>query len=114
VIQSPILPPPDIYAAIADPTRRRLLELLTDGERPVKRLAEPFRMSRPAISQHLRVLRDAGLVRERRVGRERRYRLDAEPLRDVVDWVGHFERFWAHGLERLGDELGPAAAWPDR
>ena len=78
----------DVYTAIADPTRRGLLDLLAEGERPVKRLAEPFAMTRPAVSQHLRVLREAGLVTERRVGRERRYRLRAAPLREVDEWVG--------------------------
>src|SRR5258707_3570770 len=66
--------------AIADPTRRDLLGLLAEGEQPVNRLAEPFAMSRPAISQHLRVLRDAGLVTERRIGRERWYRLRTAPF----------------------------------
>jgi len=81
----------DVFQAIADPTRRRILELLAESERPVKELAAPFRMSQPAISQHLRVLRDAGLVRERRDGRHRKYRLDAEPLRDVADWAGRYQ-----------------------
>jgi DNA-binding transcriptional ArsR family regulator len=84
----------DIFQAIADPTRRSLLELVAKGERPVKALAESFQMSRPAISQHLRVLREAGLVTERKVGRERRYRLRAGPLREVRDWVGQYESFW--------------------
>jgi DNA-binding transcriptional ArsR family regulator len=95
----------DVYTAIADPTRRGLLDLLAEGERPVKRLAEPFAMTRPAVSQHLRVLREAGLVTERRVGRERRYRLRAAPLREVDEWVGHFERFWRGRLEALGEHL---------
>jgi len=103
----------DVFAAIADPTRRRLLDALRGGERSVGSLAAPFgdAMSRPAVSQHLRVLRRAGLVAERRVGRERRYRLQAAPLAEVADWVGHYERFWADKLAALGrllDEEAPA------
>jgi DNA-binding transcriptional ArsR family regulator len=99
--------PADIYKAIADPTRRRILDLLAECERPVGELAAPFRMSQPAISQHLRVLREAGLVRERRVGRERRYRLNPQPLLEVSNWVAQFERFWRDrftALERYLDE----------
>ena len=95
----------DVYQAIADPTRRRLLDLLTAGERPVNNLARPFAMSRPAVSQHLRVLREAGLVAERRVGRERRYSLRAAPLREVYDWVAHYDRFWREHLGKLGEYL---------
>jgi DNA-binding transcriptional ArsR family regulator len=97
----------DVFQAIADPTRRRILELLAESERPVKELGAPFRMSLPAISQHLRVLREAGLVRERRDGRHRQYRLNPEPLRDVADWVGRYQRFWEQrlrALERYLDE----------
>jgi DNA-binding transcriptional ArsR family regulator len=97
----------DVFQAIADPTRRRLLELLAESERPVKELAAPFRMSQPAISQHLRVLREAGLVSERREGRHHHYRLNPEPLRDVADWVARYQRFWDQrltALERYLDE----------
>ena len=91
----------DVYHAIADPTRRRILELLAESERPVKELIGAFRVSQPAISQHLRVLREAGLVSERRVGRERRYRLTAEPLMTVADWVEHYRQFWQRHLGAL-------------
>jgi DNA-binding transcriptional ArsR family regulator len=91
--------------AIADPTRRDLLGLLAGGEQPVNRLAEPFAMSRPAISQHLRVLREAGLVTERRVGRERWYCLEPAPLRAVSAWVRQYEQFWDARLHALGDYL---------
>jgi DNA-binding transcriptional ArsR family regulator len=91
----------DVYQAIADPTRRRILELLAEGERPVKELMAPFAVSQPAISQHLRVLRHAGLVQERREGRHRRYSLTAEPLRDVADWVDHYREFWQRRLNAL-------------
>jgi DNA-binding transcriptional ArsR family regulator len=95
----------DPFAALADPTRRRLLDLLTRGELPVNDLAARFDVTRPAISQHLRVLRDANLVRETRVGRERRYRLHAAALRGVHDWVNKYEVFWDSRLRKLGETL---------
>lgn len=95
----------DVFQAIADPTRRRLLERLREGERSVTELAAPFPVSRPAISQHLRVLREAGLVSERRVGRERRYRLEAASLRRVSEWVRQYQDFWADRLDALEREL---------
>ena len=95
----------DVFHAIADPTRRRILELLVEGERSVRRLAERFPVSRPAISQHLRVLRRAGLVSERRVGRERRYSLRGAALQDVHEWVAPYERFWRESLEALREHL---------
>ncbi|HEX2172030.1 MAG TPA: metalloregulator ArsR/SmtB family transcription factor [Dehalococcoidia bacterium] len=99
------LPKVDVFHAIADPTRRSLLDLLGEGERPVKSLAAPFAMSRPAISQHLRILQQAGLVTERRVGRERRYRLHAGPLREVRDWIQKYDQFWRDRLDALGSYL---------
>lgn len=99
------VPTADVFAAIADPTRRRLLELVTRGDQPVNSLAAAFPMSRPAVSQHLRVLREAGLVTERKIGRERYYRLRPEPLREVSDWMSHYEQFWRERLDRLGVEL---------
>lgn len=96
----------DVYLAIADPTRRRLLDLLGAGERPVNQLAAPFRMSRPAISQHLRILRRVGLVDVKKDGRERRYRVRGERLREVFDWVAHYEKFWSEKLAALGQYLG--------
>ena len=98
----------DVFHAIADPTRRRLLDLLGEGERPVRSLAEPFAITRPAISQHLRILREAGLVSERRVGRERRYRIEPDRLREVSDWVAQYEGFWRDRLDRLGKHLEEA------
>jgi len=97
--------PADVYLAIADPTRRRLLDLLGAGERPVNALAAPFRMSRPAISQHLRILRRVGLVDVKKNGRERCYRLRGEKLREVFDWVAHYEQFWTEKLKALGKYL---------
>jgi DNA-binding transcriptional ArsR family regulator len=81
-----------VYRAISEPTRRRILDLLAERERPVKELATGFRMSQPSLSQHLRVLRDAGLVRVRRQGRMRVYSVDPGPLRGVYDWVVHHRR----------------------
>ena len=89
------MPGPDVFDAIASPVRRALLDELTGGARWIPTdLAAPFQMSRPAVFQHLRVLRAAGLVAEERVGRERHYRLDARPLRAVADWAAHYEQFW--------------------
>jgi DNA-binding transcriptional ArsR family regulator len=93
--QPPRRDPPDIFAAVADPTRRRLLDLLSVGEQAVNELAELFRISRPAVSQHLRVLRDVGAVAEQRVGRERRYRLRPAALREVAAWIARYERLWS-------------------
>ena len=107
-----MLPPSsrDVFAAVGDPTRRRVLDLLRRGELPVRRIAAPFAVTRPAISQHLRILREAGLVRVRRQGRERRYRLRGEQLRTVYVWVGHYERFWTEKLHALGACLDADAA----
>jgi DNA-binding transcriptional ArsR family regulator len=104
----------DVFQAIADPTRRRILALLAGGELPVNALAGQFHTSVSAVSQHLRVLRDAGLVRVRQAGRERLYRLDADPLREVAAWAGEYERFWDEKLGALGAHLeaGPEQEAP--
>ena len=85
-------------AAIADPIRRRVLELVRDRELPAGQLADHFEVSRPAVSRHLRVLREAGLVRERREGRLRLYRADPEPLAELREWL---ERYWDDRLFSL-------------
>ena len=95
----------DVFTAIAHPVRRQILDLLVNGEQPVKQLAERFTLTRPAISQHLRVLLDTGLVAEHRVGRENRYQLRAERLREVDMWLRHYERFWPLKLQALGTYL---------
>ncbi len=95
----------DIYLAIGEPTRRKLLDELGRGERAVNDLARPFRMSRPAVSQHLRILLDAGAVSVRKVGRERHYKLRAAPLREVYDWLEHYKKFWTEKLTALGTYL---------
>lgn len=93
------------YRAIADPHRRRILDLLAEGERAVSELGEHFDFSQPALSKHLRVLREAGLVRIRAVGRKRLYSLDAARLKPVAEWVAHYERFWNDKLDGLGELL---------
>lgn len=82
-----------------------MLDLLAEADRSVNAIAEPFRMSRPAVSQHLRVLLDAGLVTEQRHGRERRYHLIPERLGPVRDWLALYERFWDDRLRRLQETL---------
>lgn len=93
------------FRAIADPSRRRMLDELARGERSVNELCELFHTTQPAVSQHLRVLRDAGLVVHRQAGRHRYYRLDARPLREVYDWSAHYQRFWEGKLGALGKLL---------
>src|SRR4051794_28859123 len=92
---------PDVFTAISHSGRRQVLDLLTGAERSVSDLAAHFEMSRPAVSQHLRVLLDAGLVTEQRHGRERRYSLVPEQLGPVRDWLANYERFWDDRLLRL-------------
>jgi DNA-binding transcriptional ArsR family regulator len=99
-----------VFGAISHPARRRMLDLLAVGDCPVNGIAANFEMSRPAVSQHLRVLLEAGLVTEQRHGRERRYRLAPERLGPVRDWLAHYERFWDEHFRRLErhlDEGGP-------
>jgi DNA-binding transcriptional ArsR family regulator len=91
----------DVFGAISHPARRRMLDLLVGEDRSVNAIAGHFRMSRPAVSQHLRVLLESGLVTERRQGRERRYRLVPERLGPVRDWIALYERFWDDRLGRL-------------
>ncbi len=82
----------DVFRALADPTRRALLVLLRDADRTVVQLRGPFRISQPAISQHLKILRDVGLVHSRRDGRRRLYRLNPKPIEQVYKWAAEFER----------------------
>ena len=95
----------DVFAAISHPARRRILDLLFETDHCVNTITGHFRMSRPAVSQHLRVLLDAGLLREQRYGRERRYRVVPERLAPVRDWIAHYDRFWDERLERLQKQL---------
>jgi DNA-binding transcriptional ArsR family regulator len=92
----------DVFAAVASPVRREVLRLLRDeGPQPVQSLADHFDMRRPSFSEHLRVLRDAGLVAERRDGRQRLYSLRAEPLQELSAWLAPYERFWRTKLADL-------------
>jgi DNA-binding transcriptional ArsR family regulator len=95
----------DVFHAIAHPARRAILLTLKDGEHRASELAEPFRMTFAAISQHLRVLEDADLVSVRRDGRQRLYKLDPRPLRDVVSWADEFAAFFGQRLDALGTYL---------
>lgn len=96
----------DVFNAIADPTRRRLIQLLAQAEElPLHELTEPFQMGRTAVSKHLTILKEAGLVSDRKVGRETRFRLNAAPLREVQDWLAFYTKFWTTNLLRLGQLL---------
>jgi DNA-binding transcriptional ArsR family regulator len=95
----------DVFAAIAAPTRRAILQRLAGKEMPVLELAESFDMTLSAVSQHLGVLRDAGLVSQRKAGKQRIYSLNPEPLRTVAAWVQFYEPFWNDKLAALGEYL---------
>src|ERR1700726_1795978 len=95
----------DVFNAIAEQQRREILVLLRAGEGPVTELARELGMTQPGASKHLRVLREAGLVRARRGGKQRLYGLDARGRRAVHDWTGGFERFWNESFDRLDEYL---------
>nr|WP_280345795.1 metalloregulator ArsR/SmtB family transcription factor [Nocardia neocaledoniensis] len=95
----------DVFSALANPVRRHLLEALRDGPRAAGDLAGRFELSRPAVSEHLAVLRNAGLVREEPRGRHRYYHLDANPLAEVGEWLHPFEHYWRARLGALRDLL---------
>jgi DNA-binding transcriptional ArsR family regulator len=92
---------PDVFTAISHRARRQMLDLLAKDDSSVNAIAGHFQMSRPAVSQHLRVLLDAGLVTEQRHGRERRYHFVPERLGPVRNWIAQYERFWDDRLQRL-------------
>jgi DNA-binding transcriptional ArsR family regulator len=93
-----------VFGALADPTRRAILTRLTEGDATVAELAAPFNVSQPAISRHLKVLENAGLISRTRRATARLSHLEAEPLRDVTTWLARYQRFWDESHERL-DEL---------
>ena len=97
------------FDVLGDPVRRRILELLSEGERPSGALAEivqaEFGISQPAVSQHLKVLRDTGFATVRPEGTRRLYAVDAAPMRELDDWLDHFRRFWDQRLDSLATEL---------
>jgi DNA-binding transcriptional ArsR family regulator len=93
------------FAALADPTRRAILARLASGDASVMKLAEPFEMSLPAVSKHLKVLERAGLIARGREAQWRPCRLQATPLKDVAKWVDYYRRHWEESFDRLGDYL---------
>jgi DNA-binding transcriptional ArsR family regulator len=93
------------FAALADPTRRAILDRLASGECSVTELAEPFEMSMPAVSKHLRVLEQAGLIARRREAQWRWCRIEAAPLKEVSDWAEHYRHIWEERLDRLDSYL---------
>lgn len=108
--------PPDrlsaIFAALADPTRRAILARLTQGEATVKELAEPFKISAPAVTKHLKVLQRAGLITQGREAQWRPCRLEPAPLREVNDWLERYRRFWDESLDKLDAYLKEIQANP--
>jgi len=93
------------FAALADPTRRRILESLSRQQMRVTDLAEPFAMSLPAVSKHLRVLEDAGLLKRHRLGREHLIELEAAPMQKAQDWIAQYRKFWEGSLNALAEYL---------
>lgn len=96
----------DTFVALADPTRRRIIESLAAGESSFGAIAEQFDMSRPAVSQHLKVLRDAGIVTARAAAQRRIYRLSDDGLDELDAWLGKVRSFWSQRLDRLEEALG--------
>jgi DNA-binding transcriptional ArsR family regulator len=112
-----------VFGALADPTRRAILAQLAQGDLTVGELAAPFTMSQPAISRHLRVLEEAGLISRSRRATARLSHLEAEPLKDASDWLARYRRFWEERYEQLDELLetlteaahpGAAATDPNR
>ncbi len=95
----------DVFGALADPTRRRILETLSRGDQCVTALARPHRMSLPAISKHLRVLEHAGLICRRRDGRVHHLKLHAKPMREAAQWINEYRKFWESALDSLANYL---------
>ncbi len=93
------------FAALADPTRRAILARLASGEASVTELADPFEMSMPAISKHLKVLERAGLIVRKREAQWRPCRLEPSRLKDISEWVEHYRQFWEQSFDRLDDYL---------
>ncbi|MGE7762566.1 ArsR/SmtB family transcription factor [Peribacillus sp. NPDC097895] len=91
----------DVFQAIADPTRRRVLHLLAEGELPISEITSHFSMSRTAIAKHLHILSEAELVSGRKIGREKRFRLQPEPLTELKQWLSFYEKFWDNKLSIL-------------
>jgi len=94
-----------VFGALADPTRRAILASLSSGERSVKEIAKPFKISLPAITKHLKVLEKSGLITRSREAQWRPCQLQAEPMKDAVDWLQHYRRHWEESFDRLDDYL---------
>ena len=106
-----------VFGALSDPTRRQILRRLSKGPVPVTELAEPFDMSLPAVSKHIRVLEKAGMVRRHREGRVHRLELEAQPMKTAVDWIAEYRQFWESSLdslERYLEETDPAKKKPKK
>jgi DNA-binding transcriptional ArsR family regulator len=101
------------FEVLAEPNRRAIMDLLLVGERPVGELVSELRMSQPTVSRHLRVLRDAGLVRVRTDAQRRLYRIDADPLRAVDEWLAPYRLLWAARLDALAEHLDAMDDEPD-
>ena len=101
------------FAALSDPTRRAILARLGSGEASVTELAEPFEMSLPAVSKHLKVLARAGLITRSREAQWRPCRLEAGPLKDAADWLEHYRRFWEQSFARLDEYLAELQGTPE-
>jgi DNA-binding transcriptional ArsR family regulator len=101
------MPVPDVFQLLSDPSRRHLLEALRDGERSVNALVDRTRMSQPAVSKQLRLLKDSGMVALRKDGRRHLYSIRGQPFREASEWLGFYERFWREGLARMDQILGP-------
>lgn len=99
----------DTYAAIVEPNRRHMLDLLREGPRTVGRLVDALGLSQPAVSKHLRVLREAGLVKVRPDGQRRRYELNAEPLSELESWLEPYRQYWSERLDALEQHLNDTA-----
>ena len=94
-----------VFAALADPTRRAILQRLTDGDATVAELADPFAMSQPAVSKHLKVLEGAGLISRSRVATARYSHLEAEPLKEATEYMQRYKRFWTESFSKLDSAL---------
>jgi DNA-binding transcriptional ArsR family regulator len=103
------MPVADVFQLLSEPSRRHLLEALRDGERSVTDLVDTTRMSQPAVSKHLRLLKDSGMVALRRDGRHHLYSIRGAPFRQASEWLGFYERFWQDGLARMDVILGSDA-----
>lgn len=104
-----LLPLNDVFSALADPTRRRILEMLMSGERVVSDISAAFKVSAPAISRHLRVLERASLLRREKRGREHFLSLDAKPMKEASAWMAEYRVFWEHNLDSLEVFLGESS-----